>query len=249
VLFIGTSGWQYKDWARKFYPKATRGLLTYYAERFRTVEINASFYRLPSRQVFEKWARETPDDFVFAVKASRFLTHFKKLKDPEEPVSRLIESCSGLGAKLGVILVQLPGNFTRNDARLQATLEAFPNDVRVAVEFRNETWFAPEIEQLLKRYGAALCVADRRGELVSPVWRTTTWWYLRLHQGEGTPLPCYRSETLKARARLLAEARDDGSDQFIYFNNDTGGCALDDAITFAREATALGMSATRTPKL
>jgi uncharacterized protein YecE (DUF72 family) len=246
VLFVGTSGWQYKDWARRFYPPGTPTLLGYYAGRFRTVEINASFYRLPERAVFEKWARETPEDFVFAVKASRFLTHLKKLKDPEEPVRRLMERCSGLGTKLGVLLVQLPGNFRRHDERLEAALQAFPADVRVAVEFRHDSWFADDIKRLLERHGAALCIADRRGELVSPLWRTADWAYVRLHQGELSPLPCYVTDTLKARARMLADVWGLQSDQFVYFNNDTGGCALDDAKRFAEEALKIGLAPTRT---
>ncbi|RPJ59074.1 MAG: DUF72 domain-containing protein [Acidobacteria bacterium] len=243
-VYVGTSGWQYKDWAKTFYPPRTASLLEYYSARFRTVEVNATFYRLPEKPVFEKWEREAPPDFLFAVKASRFLTHMKKLKDPEEPVARLLERCSALRRKLAVILVQLPASFTRNEERLEATLAAFPKKIRVAVEFRHESWFVDEIEKLLTRFGAALCLADRGGRLLTPPWRTCDWGYLRMHQGEQRPLPCYDASTLTERARMLAELWD-RQDVFVYFNNDTGGCAIRDAVTFARAAEEAGLSPTR----
>jgi len=245
-VYVGTSGWQYKDWAKTFYPPGTAPLLTYYSERFRTVEINATFYRLPERPVFEKWESEAPADFLFAVKASRFLTHMKKLKDPEEPVARLLERCSGLQGKLAVILVQLPGNFPRNDERLETTLAAFPKKIRIAVEFRHDSWFVDEVKELLTRYQAALCLADRGGRLLTPPWRTCDWGYLRMHQGEQRPLPCYDAPTLSERARMLAGLWGRQQDIFVYFNNDTGGCAIRDAVTFARAAEEAGLSPTRT---
>jgi len=243
-VYVGTSGWQYKDWATTFYPPRTASLLQYYSARFRTVEVNATFYRLPEKPVFEKWASEAPKDFLFAVKASRFLTHMKKLRDPEEPVTRLLERCSVLRRKLAVILVQLPASFPRNEERLEATLAAFPKRVRVAVELRHESWFVDEIKKLLTRYGAALCLADRSGRLLTPPWRTCDWGYLRMHQGEQRPLPCYDASTLTERARMLAELWN-RQDLFVYFNNDTGGCAIRDAVTFARAAEEAGLSPTR----
>lgn len=244
-VYVGTSGWQYKDWARTFYPPGTSPLLTYYSERFRTVEINATFYRLPEKPVFEKWERESPPDFLFAVKASRFLTHMKKLKDPEEPVNRLLERCSGLGLKLAVVLVQLPGNFLRNDERLEAALAAFPKRLRVAVEFRHESWFVDDVKKILTRHRAALCLADRRGRLLTPVWQTSDWGYLRMHQGERRPLPCYSPSTLTERAQMLGDLWNPDRDVFVYFNNDTGGCAIRDALAFARADEEVGLAPTR----
>jgi uncharacterized protein YecE (DUF72 family) len=243
-LHVGTSGWQYKDWAKTFYPPGTSSLLTCYSETFKTVEINATFYRLPEKPVFEKWEREAPADFLFAVKASRFLTHMKKLKDPEEPVARLMERCSALGRKLAVILVQLPANFQRNDERLEAVLAAFPKRIRIAVEFRHESWFADEVKELLTRFRAALCLADRCGRLLTPAWRTCDWGYLRMHQGERKPLPCYKASTLAERARTLAGLWDHRQDIFVYFNNDTGGCAIRDALAFRQAAKEVGLSPT-----
>jgi len=244
-VYVGTSGWQYKDWAKTFYPRGTKHLLGYYSTRFRTVEINATFYRLPEKLVFDKWEREAPRDFLFAVKASRFLTHMKKLKDPEEPVGRLLERCSGLQGKLAVILVQLPASFPRNDERLEATLAAFPKKIKVAVEFRHESWFADGVKNLLSRYRAALCLADRGGRLLTPAWRTCDWGYLRMHQGERRPLPCYETSTLEERARMLADLWSTREDVFVYFNNDTGGCAIRDAVAFARAAEEARLSPTR----
>ncbi|MFB3902888.1 MAG: DUF72 domain-containing protein [Acidobacteriota bacterium] len=244
-VYVGASGWQYKDWSRTFYPPGTGSLLEYYSARFRTVEINATFYRLPEKPVFEKWDAEASGDFRFAVKASRFLTHMKKLKDPEEPVARLLERCAGLKRKLAVILVQLPGNFPRHDERLEATLAAFPKNMRIAVEFRHESWFSDEVKNLLSRYKAALCLADRGGRLLTPCWKTCDWGYLRMHQGEQRPLPCYNASTLKERARMLAGLWKPRQDIFVYFNNDTGGCAIRDAVAFARAAEEAGLSPTR----
>ncbi len=244
-VYVGTSGWQYKDWTKTFYPPGAVPLLTYYSARFRTVEVNATFYRLPEKPVFEKWEREAPADFLFAVKASRFLTHMKKLKEPEEPVGRLLERCSALDGKLAVILVQLPANFPLNEERLEATLAAFPKAVRVAVEFRHESWFVEEIKNLLTRYGAALCLADRVGRLLTPPWRTCDWGYLRMHQGEQRPLPCYDASTLAERARMLSVMWRPDQDVFVYFNNDTGGCAIRDAVAFAGAAEKAGLSPTR----
>lgn len=244
-VYVGTSGWQYKDWAKAFYPPGTPSLLEYYSTRFRTVEINATFYRLPEKPVFEKWEREAPPDFLFAVKASRFLTHMKKLKEPEEPVARLLERASALQTKMAVILVQLPGNFGRNEERLEATLAAFPKHLRIAVEFRHESWFVDEVRDLLTNYGAALCLADRAGRVLTPLWKTCDWGYLRMHQGEQRPLPCYEASTLAERARMLASLWEPRQDVFVYFNNDTGGCAIRDAVAFARVAEEAGLSPTR----
>lgn len=242
---IGTSGWQYKDWAKAFYPPGEKQLLIYYSQHFRTVEVNASFYRLPETSVFAKWENETPSDFIFAVKASRFLTHMKKLKDPVEPVERLMERTSGLKDKLAVILVQLPASFPRRDERLEAALAAFPRDTRIAVEFRHESWFVEEVKAILIRYGAALCLADRGGRLVTPTWQTAGWGYLRLHQGEQRPLPCYETTTLTERATMLKQIWGGDADTYVYFNNDTGGCAIRDAVLFHKVAEAAGLEPSR----
>ena len=140
-VWIGTSGWVYRHWKGIFYPRdlpAARQL-SFYAEHFPTVEINYSFYRLPTRENFEHWRDETPPGFTFAVKASRFLTHVKKLKDPEEPLANLLDRARGLGDKLGPILFQFPPNWPKDLDRLQAFLPLLPRELRFAFEFRNQT--------------------------------------------------------------------------------------------------------------
>jgi uncharacterized protein YecE (DUF72 family) len=194
-VLVGTSGWQYRDWRGRFYPQglAQARWLEHYAERFATVESNNAFYRLPEAGTFAAWAERTPPGFVMAVKASRYLTHIKRLRDPEEPVGRLMERARHLGAKLGPVLLQ-PRRHT-------------------------------------------------------PVWRTADWTYLRLHEGTASPRPCYDRQALAAWAGRLAELMGPDADAYVYFNNDPGGCAVRDAVWFASEAAAAGLSPTRVPGL
>ena len=175
-LYIGTSGWQYRHWLGRFYPRKPRleDDLAFYAARFQTVELNGTFYRLPEAETFADWAARVPGDFIFAVKASRYLTHIKRLNDPEEPVQRLMTRAARLGAKLGPVLVQLPPNMKRDVGRLQRALDAFPRDVRIAVEFRHDSWYVDEVRDLLARSGAALCLADRGSQMITPEWRTVS---------------------------------------------------------------------------
>ena len=214
-VLIGTSGWQYRHWAPRFYRGVQqRRWLEHYAERFATVEVNASFYRLPSRETFTAWAERTPEDLVFVVKASRYLTHIRRLREPEDPVRRLVEAARGLGAKLGPVLVQLPP-----DMRREETLAAFPPDLRVAVEPRHASWFEPETLRLLERHDAALCMADRPGWRPEP-YRTASWGYLRMHEGRASPRPCYGRAAIDAWARRLAERFGPDEDVYVFFNNE-----------------------------
>ncbi|MEV5752990.1 DUF72 domain-containing protein [Actinoallomurus sp. NPDC052308] len=250
-LLIGTSGWQYKHWRDVLYPTGMpqRLWLERYTECFDTVENNNAFYRLPSREVFAGWRERTPPGFVMAVKASRYLTHIKRLKDPEEPVDRLMNAAGGLGDKLGPVLVQLPPTLQVDVERLTRTLRRFPAGVRVAVEPRHPSWWTDEVRELLIRHGAALCWADRLGRPLTPLWRTADWGYLRFHEGAATPWPEYGDQALRSWARRLAETWDDGQDVYVYFNNDPGGAAVRDAGRFAEFARAAGRSVTRTPAL
>src|SRR5215470_17525114 len=160
-LRIGTSGWDYRHWRGTFYPPGERPSLRRYAERFDTVEINNSFYRLPPAQAFEKWHDQTPADFLFAVKASRFITHMKKLKDPSASFGKFFSAVAHLGPKLGPILFQLPPRWACNLQRLSEFLDVvYPKQLRCAFEFRDETWFQPEVADLLTRHNAALCIYD-----------------------------------------------------------------------------------------
>jgi uncharacterized protein YecE (DUF72 family) len=250
TVWIGTSGWQYRDWRGPVYPP---GLpldrwLASYAGRFATVESNNAFYRLPERRTFEAWAERTPDDFVMAVKVSRYLTHIKRLREPAEPVERFVDRVRGLGAKLGPVLLQLPPQLRCDADRLAATLDRFPPSFRVAVEFRHETWFRDEIRDLLAERNVALCLADRRGVL-GETWRTADWTYLRFHEGRAQPRPTYGRAALAAWADRLAAGWRPDEDCYVYFNNDPGAAAPRDAARFARLVAGTGLHPSRVPSV
>lgn len=250
TLYVGTSGWQYRDWRGAFYPERVPQArwLEHYATRFATVEVNNTFYRLPKPETFATWAERTPDDFVMVLKASRFLTHVKRLKDPEEPVERFMDHVAPLGHKLGAVLVQLPPTLRAEPERLERTLAAFGEQrVRVAVEFRHESWFTDTVYELLTRHQVALCLADRDSRLVTPVRRTAPWTLIRFHAGRGRPFPCYGRTALNSRARLLAQHFDDTDDVFAFFNNDPHACAPRDARRFAAAARRHGFTTSRVP--
>ncbi|MGW8950329.1 DUF72 domain-containing protein [Streptomyces sp. NPDC055709] len=250
-LLVGTSGWQYKDWRGVLYPprQPQRLWLEEYAHGFATVENNNAFYRLPTREVFASWRERTPDGFVMAVKASRYLTHLKRLHDPEEPVGRLMDRAEGLGGRLGPVLLQLPPNFHEDTAALDACLRCFPGRVRVAVELRHPSWWDAERElrSVLERHGSALCWADRGSRPVAPLWRTAPWGYVRFHGGLAQPPPRYGRQALTSWVGRIAEAWPDEADVHVYFNNDVGGAAVVDAVAFARAAATAGRTVTRTP--
>jgi uncharacterized protein YecE (DUF72 family) len=250
-MLVGTSGWQYAHWRGVLYPPGLpqRLWLERYGECFDTVENNNAFYRLPSRETFESWRDRTPSTFVMAVKASRYLTHVKRLKESEEPVRRMLDAAGGLGAKLGPILVQLPPTLRAEPRRLAECLSRFPAGVRVAVEPRHASWWTEEVRDLLARHGAALCWADRLGRPLTPPWRTGDWGYVRFHEGIAHPRPSYGDQALRSWIRRVGDAWDDDGDVFVYFNNDTGGAAVRDAVRFAGLARAAGHRVSRTPVL
>src|SRR5581483_1556685 len=228
MLHIGTSGWQYADWRRAFY----RGLptarwLEAYSSAFATVEVNSTFYRLPGEGTLGKWAAATPDDFVFVIKASRYLTHIKRMAEPRQPVALLAERTAELGSKLGPILVQLPPSLRRDERRLEALLAAFEKatpGARVAFEPRHDSWHAEPVYEILRRHDAALCWWDRDGQR-GPLERTASWIYLRLHQGRASPSPCYGSDALKTWSERILEHSSPDVDGYVFFNNDHRACA------------------------
>ncbi|HET6634454.1 MAG TPA: DUF72 domain-containing protein [Streptomyces sp.] len=252
-LLVGTSGWQYRDWRGVLYPERLpqRLWLEEYARLFATVENNSAFYRLPPVETFAAWRERTPEGFVMAVKASRYLTHLKRLREPAEPVQRLLgRAVEGLGDRLGPVLLQLPARFTVDVGLLDACLRCFPGGVRVAVELRHPSWWAAEaaLRTVLERRGAALCWADRDSRRLTPLWRTAGWGYVRFHSGAAQPWPRYGRRALASWARRIAEAWPDGDEVYAYFNNDPGGAAVADAAQFARAAAGLGRTVTRTPR-
>ena len=235
-VFTGTSGWQYRHWRDAFYPHDVpqNRWLEYYAGRFATVESNATFYRLPARETLEQWRARTPDGFVIAVKASRYLTHVRRLRDPEEPVRRMLDVFAGLGEKLGPVLLQFPPRMPADPSRLARVLGLFPADVRVAVEPRDASWWTDDVRDALTSHGAALCWADRGGTEANPLWRTADWGYLRFHEGDGAQWPRYTEDRLRDWANRIAGAWPGDAPVYAYFNNDQRGAAVLDAGTFTR---------------
>ncbi|MGW6737358.1 DUF72 domain-containing protein [Streptomyces sp. NPDC055013] len=250
TLFLGTSGWQYRDWRGDLYPADVpmRLWLEEYTRHFATVEINNAFYRLPTRENFEVWRDRVPGDFVVAVKASRYLTHIKRLKDPEEPVHRLMSHAAGLGDRLGPVLLQLPPTLRADPGLLDACLACFPSGTRIAVEPRHASWWVAGTRKVLESRGAALCWADVRARPVTPLWRTADWGYVRFHEGRAHPWPRYGRRSLETWVDRIATTWSDAEDMYAYFNNDPGGAAVADAVVFGRAATRAGLTVTRTPE-
>ena len=234
ALRVGTSGWHYNHWRGDFYPPGcpTAKWLAHYAGTFDTVEINASFYRLTPASTLRSWRDAVPDDFTFALKASRYLTHVRRLREPEAPVALLLERAVELGPKLGPLLLQLPPDMRVDVEALDRTLEAVGTAAAVAVEVRHPSWDHPEVRAVLEARGAALVLADRRGAL-EPQWRTTSWGYVRFHAGLGRSRPCYGRQALDTWVGRLRGCWPAG-DVWAYFNNDQAGCAPEDAVRLRR---------------
>jgi uncharacterized protein YecE (DUF72 family) len=256
-ILVGTSGWQYRHWRDVLYPPDVpqKRWLEHYAHRYATVENDGTFYRLPARETFSDWQARTPDDFVMAIKASRFLTHIRRLRDPAEPVERLMHAAGGLGSRLGPVLLQLPPNLTADPPRLDACLAEFAKatadgvevPVDVAVEPRHPSWWTDQTRDVLAAHSAALCWADRGGRPVTPLWQTAGWGYLRFHEGAAEPWPRYGTSALRSWLDRIAAAWPDGAPVYAYFNNDQHGAAIADSAEFARLATQAGHEVTRTP--
>ncbi len=183
-VFVGTSGYSYKEWKGSFYPDdlSEARMLSYYAERFRTVEINNTFYRMPSESVLSRWAAEVPDGFTFVLKAPRRITHEKRLKDVEEDVGYLVKTASVLGKKLGPLLFQFPPFLRKDLPKLQDFLKLLPKGHRTALEFRHASWFSDDLYETLRSHDAALCFAETDDEGEIPRVPTASWGYLRLRR-------------------------------------------------------------------
>jgi uncharacterized protein YecE (DUF72 family) len=231
MVRIGCSGWSYQHWKGRFYPGRApeSGWLGLYTETFDTVEVNATFYRLPLRSTVAGWAARTPRTFLFAVKASRYLTHVKRLRDLPAGLARLEERIAPLreADKLGPVLWQLPASFRRDDVRLAETLARLP-DGRHAFEFRHPSWFDDDVYALLREHRAALVVADRNGLPEAPWVDTAGWWYVRLHHGRAGRRGNYSPAELERWAERL---RGRSGDAYVYFNNDWEGFAPQNAAT------------------
>jgi uncharacterized protein YecE (DUF72 family) len=233
MLRIGCSGWIYRHWKGLFYPDGLpqRRWFEHYARHFDTVEINFTFYRLPREEVFAAWREQAPAGFVYAVKASRLITHVRRLREPEEGVDRLSERLVHLGERAGPVLWQLPPDFERDDERLERFLAALPETQRHTIEFRHESWLVEEVYARLRARGVALTIADSRGRHPSPwpsaVELTADWTYLRFHAGPADG--DYPPDALEPWARRIEEWLRRGVPVWVYFNNDWQGFALRDA--------------------
>ena len=238
---IGCSGWQYKHWRGDFYPAELRTSqwFAFYATQFDTVEINNSFYRLPEAHTFERWRDQAPRHFTYAVKASRFLTHMKKLKDPEDPLDRFFTNARELGPRLGPVLYQLPPRWPLNLERFERFLDALDEEtralrtsglrgcVRHAVEFREPSWYDDRVYALLQRHRVAMCLHDMQGS-AAPRLAIGPLIYVRFH-GSTKYSGRYSDERLDDWAEWLAPHAARGMKLFAYFNNDAHGHAPRDA--------------------
>jgi uncharacterized protein YecE (DUF72 family) len=225
-LFIGTSGWNYKHWVGRFYPEQTPAsqFLSYYLKFFQTVELNNSFYMLPAKQTFIKWKNAVPEYFIFSVKANRYITHMKKLKDPESIVEKFMDHVSGLEEKLGPVLFQLPPGWKINEERLKEFLEVLPAGKRYAFEFRNRTWYDKNIFTLLKKHNCAFCIYELNGHL-SPLEVSADFVYVRLHGPGAKYEGSYSDEILKQWASRCKQWLKEKKDVYFYFDNDQNAYA------------------------
>ena len=230
--YIGTSGWSYKHWLGPFYPSGmAKGAeqLCFYAERFDTVEVNGTFYRLIETETFRRWREETPPSFVFACKGSRYLTHMKRLKEPDQGVGRFFERVEALERKLGPIVFQLPGRFKPDRERLTKFLQALPAGRRYAFEFRDPAWFQPEILEALTHQNAALCLYEFAGQ-EAPLEITADFVYVRLHGPAGPYQGSYGDAALRTWTKRIRAWAAKGLDVYCYFDNDDRGFAPKNAL-------------------
>jgi uncharacterized protein YecE (DUF72 family) len=233
-LHIGTSGWHYRHWIGTFYPAGTKlhEQFALYKQAFNTVEINNSFYRLPTPEVFKNWRKESPADFLFVVKASRYITHNKKLLDPRESTQKFFANVKFLKEKLGPILFQLPPSWKVNIERFEEFLKVLPRKFRYVFEFRNSTWYSEDVLTLLRKYSAAFCIYELAGH-ISPADVTTDFVYVRLHGPGDKYQGSYSQSQLEDWAQQCRAWQRQGLDVFVYFDNDQNGYAAFNARTLA----------------
>lgn len=229
---IGTSGWVYRHWRGVFYPpeRAQSRWYEHYAQHFDTVEVNYSFYRLPSEGTFDRWRVQAPAGFVYALKANRFLTHVKRLKEAAEPLERFLSRARRLGDTLGPILWQLPPRWQADPARLESFAALLPLDLPHAFEFRDPRWFVQPVREVLARHGLTCCIFDMP-DLTCPLWVTGKMVYLRFHGLETVYVGRYGREGLQPWAERIRQWLAEGREVYAYFNNDAFGHAVEDART------------------
>jgi len=236
---VGTSGWHYEHWRERFYPRdlAKSAWLDHYSRSFTTVEVNNSFYRLPSEKAFLAWKEWSPAGSIFALKVNRFITHIKRLRDAAEAVANFMARARLLGEKMGPLLFQLPPQMKRDDDRLEEFLSVLPRDTENVFEFRNRTWLVDPVFDLLRRSGAGLCIYDMP-DFTTPLVTTTGFAYVRFHGGEQLYGGCYSDDLLQEWARRITGFGVPRT--YAYFNNDIEGFAVRNALTLRRLLEATG---------
>src|SRR6266850_4350455 len=235
-LYVGTSGYSYKEWKGTFYPEKipAREMLSYYASRLPAVEINNTFYRLPQKEMLEQWKEQVPENFRFSLKASQRITHFKRLKDVENETKYLLDTATALEDRLGVVLFQLPPNMKKDLPRLEAFLECLPMTTRAAFEFRHQTWLEDDVLQLLSSKNHALCISDTDDQPVTHIDRTADWGYLRLRRVQ------YSEANLQ---EWFKRVRDQNWQQaFVFFKHEDEGTGPKLAGQFIELAAKEGLS-------
>jgi uncharacterized protein YecE (DUF72 family) len=228
---VGTSGWIYRHWRGTFYPAdlPAKRWFDFYSEHFDTVEVNYTFYRLPPAETFAAWRRQAPPGFLYAVKASRFLTHRKKLKDPAAPLQNLLTPARELGPHLGPVLYQLPPRWHCNVGRLREFIALLPRDLHHVFEFRDPSWYNPAVRELLAESGMSFCVHDLKGA-ACPEWVTGPLVYVRFHGPTAVAYAGgYTAGHLRRWAEKIERHREAGRDVFVYFNNDDRALAVANA--------------------
>lgn len=231
-IYIGTSGWHYKHWTGTFYPENIKGSKQFneYKKYFDTVEINNSFYKLPAEKTFRQWYLAASKDFLFAIKASRYITHLKKLDVNNDSISLLLSRVNQLEEKLGPVLFQLPPGWMVNVERFKEFLEKIPYGYRYTFEFRNTSWYKKEVYELLKQHQCAFCIYELAGH-TSPIEITADFVYIRLHGPGDKYQGSYTTATLKKWAANCKQWMKNGLDVYVYFDNDQHGYAAFNAIT------------------
>ena len=225
--FIGTSGFHYKHWVGTYYPENTKpkDFMKNFLKDYKTVELNNPFYHLPPKQTFLYWRKQTPEDFLFSVKASRYITHQKKLKDCQEPLDYFLTNVDGLKEKLGPVLFQLPPGWKYNEERFDSFLKILPKGYRFTFEFRNDSWYNESAIAMLKKRNCAFCIYELAGHM-SPIEITADFIYIRLHgPGKEKYQGSYPDKTLKKWADNIKDWKKEGKDVYCYFDNDQYGYA------------------------
>jgi len=230
--YIGCSGWHYEHWRGFYYPQELPKAkwLSFYARQFTTVELNNSFYRVPSEKAFSNWRESTPEDFIFAVKVSRFITHIKRLRNLGTAVENFLSRAAFLKEKLGPLLYQLPPSMKRNDELLQNFLSSLAPRYRHVIEFRHESWIDEAVFDILRTHNVGLCVFDMPG-FSCPLVATSDFAYVRFHGSEDLYSSCYSDEELSQWAQRIARLGQNVKASYIYFNNDAEAFAVKNAMT------------------